>query len=89
MEKIEDPKQGKGLPVYAVRLRELRRARGMSSRLGLIRVFSATESVIGINMAAVAVELMNAPTEAAAPIIMSSSLGSLLPPRRMIISPTR
>lgn len=32
MEKIEDHKQGRELPVYAVRLRDLRRARGMSSR---------------------------------------------------------
>lgn len=32
MERTEDPKQGKELPVYAVRLRELRRARGVSSR---------------------------------------------------------
>lgn len=32
MERTEDRKQGKELPVYAVRLRELRRSRGMSSR---------------------------------------------------------
>ena len=32
MERTEDHKQGRELPVYAVRLRELRRARGMSSR---------------------------------------------------------
>ena len=52
------------------------RASGMSSRLGLIRVFSATERVMGIYMAAVAVELMNATTEAAAPIIVSRSRAS-------------
>ena len=32
MERNEDHKQGRELPVYAVRLRELRWARGMSSR---------------------------------------------------------
>ena len=55
----------------------------------MIWVFSATESVMGIKMAAVAVELMNAPTVAAAPIIIVSRRVSFLPPRRMMASPTR
>jgi transcriptional regulator with XRE-family HTH domain len=32
MERTEGRKQGRELPVYAIRLRELRHARGMSSR---------------------------------------------------------